>query len=71
MNDPNVPRLPSGDELEPGYVICPECSGTGVCVGCGGEGTTARGDRCFICIGSGWCPLCRGGGQVPNVISTP
>ncbi len=50
-----------GDKVEEEYATCPECDGSGNCLGCDGVGEVA-GVQCLECGGSGECIGCAGAG---------
>ncbi|MFE2140303.1 hypothetical protein ACFXA3_00805 [Streptomyces sp. NPDC059456] len=56
------------ETITPGYVLCYECDGLGLCPGCGGRGWVLgeldRRRRCSECGTRKVCPICRGDGQL-------
>jgi hypothetical protein len=70
---PEPVRTP--DTLTPGYVLCYECDGLGLCPGCGGRGwlpSEPHGrTNCRECHRERVCPICRGGGELAIFQLTP
>ncbi|MFE3504710.1 hypothetical protein [Kitasatospora sp. NPDC059160] len=64
--DPEPVRTP--ETLTPGYVLCYECDGLGLCLLCRGRGWRPRlpegKRRCGECQARKVCVICRGGGQL-------
>ncbi|WP_405179651.1 hypothetical protein OG225_38760 [Nocardia sp. NBC_01377] len=58
----------TSDDVDPGYVLCYECSGTGWCPVCRGRGWVSdeiRGrHRCPECFDRRVCPICVGAGEL-------
>lgn len=48
----------------PQKTSCYNCSGTGNCWPCGGDGETVSGAQCSMCGGSGDCYYCSGKGEI-------
>ncbi|MFJ9362863.1 hypothetical protein ACIRRA_00375 [Nocardia sp. NPDC101769] len=68
VRDPQESRPPepvrTPETLTPGYVLCYECDGLGLCPECRGRGRLSNGRLCPECNGSRFCPICRGAGQL-------
>ncbi|MFE6489684.1 hypothetical protein ACFVGN_43070, partial [Streptomyces sp. NPDC057757] len=64
--EPEPVRTP--ETLTPGYVLCYECDGLGLCLLCRGRGWRPRlpegKRRCGECQARKVCVICRGGGQL-------
>jgi hypothetical protein len=46
-----------------GYVLCYDCGGSGICIGCNGDAVVG-GKLCSTCSGRKYCVFCKGTGQV-------
>lgn len=49
---------------DPGYVLCYDCGGSGICVECDGHATIEDGRLCRTCSGRRYCIFCGHTGQV-------
>jgi len=50
-------------EVDPGYLVCPDCRGHRKCFNCRGTGV-ADGQLCGYCAGGKTCVTCSGAGQI-------
>jgi hypothetical protein len=61
----------SRTKADPGFILCYDCEGDGLCLVCNGSGQVVANASCWHCGGRKVCGVCRGGGQVPPRAFTP